>query len=927
LQHKIKREPLKRFTRPILVCICIVLTGYFTTQAQQKAEGGVRLTVRGTDTNKPLPFVSVTVKEWQIQRVTNEAGVVYIPFQSGQTDSIHIVLYYVGRKSQELSFLPVSNSLITSEIYLDPLSLTLNQVEVNATRGKNSQSNSSVIIDRAAIEQIQAYSLADVLQLLPGKTIKNTDLQNKQTLTLRSVANGGLQDRNNAFGIGFYVDGVPISQNANMQIANLTHEGSTAGTFVPPASGNLAYTDGSTAGGGFDLRQMAVGNISRIEVITGVAPARYGDVSDGAVLIEREAGYAPYNFSARFQNGTTNFAVTKGWKLAGKGGVLNTSLDYINAVPDPRDRLKSYNRVNAGVLWTRFLDKRELWKNTISIDVFSTLDGGKTDDDDANRMNVKFTNMGFRSAIRGTVEMNRAWSENISYTLGGSYSEQKDWKQMFRNSGVRPVSDQLATGEHIGQFTPANYWLEQSVTGKPLSVFARLENNFKFATGNINHHISYGTSLSYDDNFGAGRQYNPLRPINTPGGYVADRPESFKDVVNLAQWGIYVQDNFSLKIGTTTLENNLGVRGDKQGKYWSFSPRYNTSLRLSRKLSLNAAVGWASKAPSLAYIYPGKAYYDIVLINSYVNDPARNLNLTYTYLHQPENTHLKPQKSLTIEAGLNFEQQFISGSVTGYYKQNRDGFSMDANGIFLELPNYVVSSRPADAPPVYVANGTKKYALKSFHVNNGLAGNTKGIELMLSTRKIKAIQTSFDLSTTYSQGRYFNRNNRTDVLDNPDFSKEAIIGVYGPGWQKNQEMISTLSTTHHLSALGFLLNFRIQAFWLKVNETSADSFIPIGYYDQQLNYHDIPEKDRSNPEYSHLVVAPRSGSGRVSQPMVYTNYHLRLAKEIKKKYKFSFYANNFLNYRPTYQDPNLPIGSLKEYNEAPSFGAEVVLKF
>lgn len=917
---------MKRFTRPILLCICILLAGHLTTHAQKVA--GIRLTVRNAENNTPLPFVSVTVKEWQLQRVTNEAGFIHIPFNPDKTDSVHIVLYYVGKKTKELSFKLAPNSLIIDEVYLESLSLTLNQVEVNATRGKNSQSNSSVLIDRAAIEQIQAYSLADVLQLLPGKTIKNTDLQNKQTLTLRSTAAGGtLQARNNAFGIGFYVDGVPISQNANMQIANLTQEGSLAGTFQPPGTGGLVYTDGGTAGGGFDLRQMAVGNISRIEVITGVAPARYGDVSDGAVLIEREAGYAPYNFSTRFQNGTTNFAMTKGWKLAGKGGVLNTSLDYINAVPDPRDRLKSYNRVNAGILWTRFLDKRELWKNTISIDVFSTLDGGKTDDDDANRMNVRFSNKGLRTSIRGSVEINRSWSDDISYTVGVSYSEQEDWKQMFRNSGVRPVTDQMVTGEHIGQFTPANYWLEQSVNGKPLSVFARLENNFKFAAGNTNHHISYGTSVSYDDNFGAGRQYDPLRPITSPGGYAANRPESFDDVVNLAQWGIYVQDNFNLKVGAATLENNLGIRGDRQGKYWSFSPRYNTSLKISRKLSVNAAVGWSSKAPSLAYIYPGKAYYDIVLINSYANDPATNLNLTYTYLHYPVNTHLKPQKSLTVEAGLSFDEQFISGSITGYYKQNRDGFSMDDNAIFLELPNYVITSRPANAPPVYTANGTKKYALHSYDVNNGLAGNTKGIELMLSTRKIKSIQTSFDLSTTYNQGNYFNRNNRTDVKDNPDFTKEAIIGVYGPGWQKSKEMISTLSTTHHLSALGFLLNFRIQAFWLKVTESSANAFIPIGYYDQQLNYHAIPEKDRSNPEYSHLVLAPPSGRSKFSQPMVYTNYHLRLAKEIKKKYKFSFYANNFLNYRPAYQDQTQTTVTLKEYNEAPSFGGEVVLKF
>jgi hypothetical protein len=527
--------------------------------------------------------------------------------------------------------------------------------------------------------------------------------------------------------------------------------------------------------------------------------------------------------------------------------------------------------------------------------------------------------------MRGNIAIDKKFARNISYTLGFAYSVQDDYFERLNNFGVKPVTDNLETGEKQGQFTPANFKVIQRISGKPMNVFARLESNFQLYTADIEHQITYGANISYDDNFGDGRQYNPLRPQNVPSSYSSERPESFRDEKSLVQLGLYAQDNFNIPLGSGTLRNSIGVRADKQGKFWNFSPRLSTNYDLSRAWRVNAAFGLATKAPSMAYLYPGKSYWDVVLINHYVNDPARNLNLTYTLVENPVNTHLKSSRSMTVEGGISFRDKFLSGSLNVFYKQVKDGFTSNAEIAPLELPNYVLISSPAGQQPVYEAQGTKKYVLEHNILANNSVNNSKGFEVFLSTKKIRAIQTSFDFSTSYIRSHSYNSGTSSYGPDNIDNTHIAVAGRYNTGWSDAQEMISTLSTTHHIAPLGLLLNLRMQAFWLSVSESERNAGIAIGYYDQQLNYHEIPVKDRQNPEFAHLNRTPVGGA-KTRVPIVYTNYHMRLAKEIKKKYRFSFYANNFLNHRPSYPSPNDPT-TITELNQSPVFGGEIVLKF
>ena len=124
-----------------------------------------------------------------------------------------------------------------------PTSLALKGVTVTARQNASGSSTSS-IIGRQAIDHLQATSLADVMQLIPGHLMGNSDLTSASNLQLRQLVN----NNTSAFGASIVIDGVPMSNNGAV----------TQGAFS------------STAFTGTDLRQVAADDIDEVEVVRGI---------------------------------------------------------------------------------------------------------------------------------------------------------------------------------------------------------------------------------------------------------------------------------------------------------------------------------------------------------------------------------------------------------------------------------------------------------------------------------------------------------------------------------------------------------------------------------------------------------------------------------------------------------------------------------
>ena len=80
-----------------------------------------------------------------------------------------------------------------------------------------------------------------------------------QNIQLRTLVN----NNTSAFGASVVLDGMPMSNNAT-----LSQGGFSATQFV-----------------GTDLRQVSADNIDRVEVVSGIPSAEYGDLTSGLVVV------------------------------------------------------------------------------------------------------------------------------------------------------------------------------------------------------------------------------------------------------------------------------------------------------------------------------------------------------------------------------------------------------------------------------------------------------------------------------------------------------------------------------------------------------------------------------------------------------------------------------------------------------------------
>lgn len=113
-----------------------------------------------------------------------------------------LTVTYVGYEEYK-STIKVSGNL-TLTIKLTPTSLSLKEVSVIAQR-KSSGASTTSLVSRQAIDHLQAASLADIMQLIPGQEMGNIDLTQQKNLQLRTLSNNATS----AFGSSInYIQGV-----------------------------------------------------------------------------------------------------------------------------------------------------------------------------------------------------------------------------------------------------------------------------------------------------------------------------------------------------------------------------------------------------------------------------------------------------------------------------------------------------------------------------------------------------------------------------------------------------------------------------------------------------------------------------------------------------------------------------------------------
>ena len=797
---------------------------------------------------------------------------------------------------------------------MTPTSLALKEVTVTAKQRENGASTSSVV-GRQAIDHLQATSLADVMQLIPGQLMGNHDLTQQSNLQLRTLVN----NNTSAFGSSIVVDGMPMSNNGQM----------TQGQF------NAAAFTGS------DLRQISADDISEVEVIRGIPSAEYGDLTSGLVVVHSKVGVTPLQVKAKINPGLQNFSVGKGFALA-KAGVFNVSGDYAKAWGDPRQKTRSYDRYTVNMGYGLDLSKR--WHTDTKLRFMQAKDwSGKDPDAIQDGTYSKNTTTTIGLTHNGRIRIDRPLMRSLKYTLGLTMSQidSKNSSFVANSTGLLPIITAMQTGYYDVPWATTSYLATGITESRPGNLFAKVSNDFFWRRGKTVQSFKLGADYHYDWNAGRG-YYNeddalPYRP-NSSG-----RPRAFNDIPGLHQIALFAEDQFTYNINKVNrLRIGLGLRFTALQPFsdlatTALSPRLNAAFTVTKWLDLRAGIGLNTKTPGLNYLYPDKKYDDRVAANYMPQDGSQQILCYHTQVYDVKRSvDLKNATTTKVEVGADVK---LPGgrklSVLAYRDKTPDGF-----GSATEYFTYDYNYYTLDAQHTSISNpaATQPYVV---FMTTGKIGNTnttvnRGIEFDFDLGEVKPLHTRFYVSGAWNETKTWSTDmNSASVraaLLPPLYSSVGatpfkVVYPDGQDFDRYRRFLTTLRAVTHIPALHMVASLTAQAIWHNSNYSFVADKDAIGYITADLQYHAISGQQTIPFEGGQVSVADLAMRHTDNDPTknpVTWNLSARLTKELGKIGGLSFYVNNALFYEPYLKGNNTR--TLSQRNTGTfQFGAELSL--
>lgn len=885
--------------------------------AQKKGSYTLDLSVKDKDTKEAVIMATIQLQPTGAMAVTDMDGKSSVKNVEAGTYTVNIS--YVGYESISTQVKVSKNTKL--DFLMVPTTLALSEVTVTAKQNAAGAATSS-IIGRQAIDHLQAASLADVLQLLPGQLMTNTDLTSQSNLQVRTLSNNNTA----AFGSGIILDGVPQSNNANM----------SAGGFS------------ATAFTGTDLRNFSTDDVQEVEVIRGIPSAEYGDLTSGLMVVHSKIGVTPWQVKGKVNPGLMNYSLGKGLTLD-KYGVLNFNVDYAQAWGDPREKTKSFDRytfsVGYGVDFTR------KWHADTKVRYMYSKDWNGNDPDVQNDgTESKSVNKVLSLTHNGKISVDKPFSRTINYTLGVSLTASDDASTSFvpTSNGVVHIVTARETGYYEVPWLNHSYLATGYTESRPGNIFAKVNNQFFIKSGKVNQRFKMGVDYHYDWNNGKG-YYNadellPLKPND--GG----RPRAFSDIPGLHQVSAYVEDNLSWEFAKKRhLRVMLGARFQAMQPFsdvstYAFSPRLNMTVEAASWLNIRGGIGLNSKAPGLNYLYPDNTYKDHIALAYYANgntDPAQpgSMVVRRTYVQQVEYSQgLKNATTTKIEVGADIK---LPGgrklSVTAYQDKTPNGFSSASQFVVYQALQY--------ASPEAWREGIANDVPSAFWTTNGQVSNdnvlqNRGVEFEFDLGRIRPLNTNIYFSGAWQESKSWNEGlNTQNPVDLPTEYKSRnttpvkLIYPSGLDYSRQRRFVNTLRLVTNIPELRMVASFTGQVIWHSSNYSFVAAKDPIGYvdytplpdgsYDVGYHYWKGTVEPIDGIDWEKQKIRPNDNDV-VKEPVTW-NLSARLTKEFGSMAGLSFYANNVLYYEP-FMSTNTS-GTLTQRNTSTfSFGVELFFK-
>lgn len=875
---------------------------------------------------KPVEAASVSIPELGAFAVTDNKGFYRL---------LNLPAGNFTLRVQGVNTLPVEKQVSTTEgattiaqIEVEENILSLKEVQVVGVESKSL--SRSTLIGRTAIEHMQATNLGEVLQLLPGAVALNPSFTNVNMTSIRQYPSTTSESNyTSSLGTSVVINGAPLSNNANLQAMNTA----TAGVLA----------NFSTASGmGIDMRQLSADNVESVEVIRGIPSVEYGDLTAGAIVVKTKASKEPAQFKARLNPRLKQFWLGKGFGLGKDKGALFADIDFTKANDDQTKANDAYERVTSSLQYTRTFGRtKQLFTNT-TFSFAMNLDESKVDPDyEIDQVVRKMQDYAFRFSTTGKWMLGKKLARSINYTVSASYSHQKGFQQQYYTSDISPVTTAKEDATLEVDYLASRYLNQLWIDGKPLNVFAKLNDNFYVKTGAVTHSFIVGGDWKLDANYGAGKTFDEKLPPRTTDN-AGFRTRAFNDIPALNQLGLYAEDRISAKIGGRSLAVQLGLRYDNVQPFsgnnkFVWAPRFNASYELFDRFAIRGGYGITAKAPTLLYLYPENAYFDFVSLNHYKDNAAERLAIMTTRVFNTENADLKIAKTKKNELG--FDWSFANKkrlSVTAYYEDTKNGYEMSENNVnawqFTAIPKYTVESSPVGQKPVLSPDVTYSTEVASYkRATNSRQILNKGIEFDLDMGRFNEIRTSFVLNGAFIS----TKSSSTDpVILAQRVAGQSLsrLAVFAPRAKESQRLATTLRAIHNIPELRFVITLAAQTIWLDKDRYFNYSSIPTGYIPvtagvtpEIIDFTKV-ERDAITSADRDLYLSLNDGYFREESWKPLWLFNIKLTKEFARNMVFSFYANNVINHRPLQASKRYPTEFTRR-NIDLFFGTEVSIKF
>jgi len=783
-------------------------------------------------------------------------------------------------------------------ISLEDNTLRLKEVVVTAEKKRK---YSELTLGTNAINNVQAFSLDDVLSQLPGQTTVDFNLNQFKNIVFRTASDLSSTKGGKAFGTSFVINDIPISNNENMQALNPNVTGpygySSPNSFAE--SNRNVFTN---ANYGVDLREIPTNTIEEIKVIQGIPSAKYGDLTSGLVLITTKVGYSPYRVSASIRDATTEFNLTKGVKFNANNS-MNIGFNYLDSKADPRNSLLSYQRVNGSFSWQTKNSSSKI-KNTLSVTFRTNLDDVKKDPDDISDAVVKNDKKGFSISDNFMWKPTNLWVDGINVNSGFSYDKQFSRKEQWMNRSASAATASTEEGIHEAYILPSQYTSIATVEGIPISTFVSGEVT-KALTSKSKwlHSLVFGVSGRTSSNKGAGRKsgisgfQNFYTLDQGEGSQIGYRDYDFNRTRTESQISVYFEDRIYKKFEKNRIFNlDFGLRYENQAGNVALQPRINSSYSINKTFRFRGGFGSSSKAPSLNQLYTGDRYLDRLVGNGiYTYPEVYQKAWIQTIITPGDNFNLKPAKSYQTEVGLDINLSFADINFTGYYNRLLDGFTGQQIPVYKEVPKAVVDIVGSEIP-TYEITGTEKVYYFTQSIQNNTTSKDIGIESVINFQKIKSLNLDVSMNVSYVRSSDFSKTQEYEKSTN--LLSPVKYGVYDSRPVKNENFTASLNFNYHIPKIGLVMSLRSEHILMQTSNSPTSNF-PNGYLDAELVYHEIPEGDRHDVQkYGHIIRTKNTTQYKLDNML--HNFHLRLSKDFLNGFSVSFYATNFLNLKPYY---------------------------